>query len=108
MSVITRDGILSVFIAPTAAWARRRLLCTLTYAAGLLHMRNFGMIEASMGMQVWTAERDGAIEKPDQTNGFHRGKGRDEMNVFSEKSGDPLWKLVRKGTAPAFAPQNLR
>ena len=30
------------------------------------------------------------------------------MNMFSEKSGDPRWKLVRKGTAPAFAPQNLR
>ena len=30
------------------------------------------------------------------------------MNVFSEKSGDPLWKLVRKGTAQAFAAQNLR
>ena len=66
------------------------------------------MMTASTCMQVWTAERDGAIEKPDQTNGFHRGKGRDEMNVFSEKSGDPMWKLVRKGTAPAFAPQNLR
>ena len=30
------------------------------------------------------------------------------MNMFSEKSGDPRWKLVRKGTAPAFAPQNMR
>ena len=30
------------------------------------------------------------------------------MNVFSEKSGDALWKLVRKGTAQAFAAQNLR
>ena len=94
--------------APTVAWARRRLLCTLTCAAGVMHMRNIGMMIASTGMQVWTAEREGAIEKPDQINGFHRGKGREEMNVFSEKSGDPMWKLVRKGTAPAFAPQNLR
>ncbi len=57
---------------------------------------------------MWAAERDGAIEKPDQPNGFHKGKGRSEMNVFNEKSGNPMWKLVRKGTAPAFAPQNLR
>ena len=54
--------------------------------------------------QVFAAERDGAIEKPDQSGGF---KER-EMNMFSEKSGDPRWKLVRKGTAPAFAPQNMR
>ena len=73
-----------------------------------MYTHNIGMTEAGTGMQVWTAERDGAIEKPDQTNGFHRGKGKDEMNVFSEKSGEPMWKLVRKGTAPAFAPQNLR
>ena len=59
-------------------------------------------------MQIWAAERDGAVEKPDQPNGFHKGKGKSEMNVFSEKSADPMWKLVRKGTAPAFAPQNLR
>ena len=51
--------------------------------------------------QVFAAERDGAIEKPDQSSGF---KER-EMNMFSEKSGDPRWKLVRKGTAPAFAPR---
>ncbi|CAK0787756.1 hypothetical protein CVIRNUC_010978 [Coccomyxa viridis] len=54
--------------------------------------------------EVFAAERDGAIEKPDQSSGF---KER-EMNMFSEKSGDPRWKLVRKGTAPAFAPQNMR
>ena len=54
--------------------------------------------------QVFAAERDGAIEKPDQSGGF---KER-EMNMFSENSGDPRWKLVRKGTAPAFAPQNMR
>lgn len=59
-------------------------------------------------MQVFAAERAGMIEKPDQPNGFHQGKGKSEMNVFSEKSGDPMWKLVRKGTAPAFAAQNLR
>ena len=58
--------------------------------------------------QIFTLERDGAIEKPDQPNGFSHGKGKSEMNVFSEKSGDPLWKLVRKGTAQAFAAQNLR
>lgn len=50
----------------------------------------------------------GAIEKPDQPHGFHKGKGKGEMNVFNEKSGDPMWKLVRKGVAPAFAAQNLR
>ncbi len=60
------------------------------------------------GWQIFTLERDGAIEKPDQPNGFSHGKGKSEMNVFSEKSGDPLWKLVRKGTAQAFAAQNLR
>ena len=103
-----RDRTLSKPPASTKAWARTKILCTLTCAAGFMHMRNIGTMIASTRMQVWTAERDGAIEKPDQTNGFHRGKGRDEMNVFSEKSGDPMWKLVRKGTAPAFAPQNLR
>lgn len=64
--------------------------------------------ECCPGTQIFTAEREGAIEKPDQPNGFSKGKGRGEMNVFSEKSGDPMWKLVRKGTAPAFAAQNLR
>lgn len=59
-------------------------------------------------MQVWAAEREGKIEKPDQVNGFHAGKSAMETNVFSSKSGDPMWKLVRKGTASAFAPQNLR
>ena len=59
-------------------------------------------------MQLFAAEREGAIEKPDQPNGFSKGKGKSEMNVLSEKSGDPMWKLVRKGTAPAFAAQNLR
>ena len=73
-----------------------------------MYMQYIGTTVAGTGMQVWTAEREGAIEKPAQINGFHRGKGKDEMNVFSEKSGDPMWKLVRKGTAPAFAPQNLR
>ena len=62
----------------------------------------------SYGAQIFAAEREGAIEKPDQPNGFSKGKGKSEMNVFSEKSGDPMWKLVRKGTAPAFAAQNLR
>ena len=60
--------------------------------------------EPAQHAQVFAAERDGAIEKPDQSGGF---KER-EMNMFSEKSGDPRWKLVRKGTAPAFAPQNMR
>ena len=59
-------------------------------------------------MQVWAAEREGKIEKPDQVNGFHGDKSGMETNVFSSKSGDPMWKLVRKGTASAFAPQNLR
>ncbi len=59
-------------------------------------------------LQVFAAEREGAIEKPDDVSGFSKGKGKSELNVFSEKSGDPMWKLVRKGTAPAFAAQNLR
>jgi len=32
-----------------------------------------------------TAERKGAIEKPDQPNSFFNGKGKSEMNVYSEK-----------------------
>lgn len=64
--------------------------------------------EACFWLQIFAAEREGAIEKPDQPNGFSKGKGKGEMNVFSEKSSDPMWKLVRKGTAPAFAAQNLR
>ena len=64
----------------------------------------FAGAESLWHAQVFAAERDGAIEKPDQSGGFKEH----EMNMFSEKSGDPMWKLVRKGTAPAFAPQNMR
>lgn len=31
-----------------------------------------------------------------------------EPNMLSAKTGDPLWRLVRKGVAPAFNPQNIR
>ncbi len=29
-------------------------------------------------------------------------------NLLSNKTGDPSWRLVRKGIAPAFNPQNIR
>lgn len=29
-------------------------------------------------------------------------------NLLTAKTGDPLWRLVRKGVAPAFNPQNIR
>ena len=29
-------------------------------------------------------------------------------NLFTAKTGDPQWRLVRKGVAPAFNPQNIR
>jgi hypothetical protein len=29
-------------------------------------------------------------------------------NVFSSKANDPMWKVVRKGTAPAFQANNMR
>ncbi|EIE22263.1 cytochrome P450 [Coccomyxa subellipsoidea C-169] len=31
-----------------------------------------------------------------------------EPNMLSAKTGDPYWRLVRKGVAPAFNPQNIR
>ncbi|KAK9915327.1 hypothetical protein WJX75_007673 [Coccomyxa subellipsoidea] len=31
-----------------------------------------------------------------------------EPNLLSAKTGDPYWRLVRKGVAPAFNPQNIR
>jgi cytochrome P450 len=29
-------------------------------------------------------------------------------SMLSAKTGDPVWRLVRKGVAPAFNPQNIR
>ncbi|KAK9901112.1 hypothetical protein WJX75_006543 [Coccomyxa subellipsoidea] len=31
-----------------------------------------------------------------------------EPNLLSAKTGDPYWRLVRKGVAPAFNPQKIR
>ena len=31
-----------------------------------------------------------------------------QPNLLTAKTGDPLWRLVRKGVAPAFNPQNIR
>ena len=73
-------------------------------ASGCSLQRGLTDTEPARRAQVFAAERDGAIEKPDQSGGFQER----ETNMFSEKSGDPKWKLVRKGTAPAFAPQNMR
>ena len=35
---------------------------------------------------------------------LHAKQGKDEMNVFSEQTNDPMWRLVRKGTAVASSP----
>ena len=31
-----------------------------------------------------------------------------QQNHLSAATSDPLWRAVRKGTAPAFSPQNMR
>ena len=34
--------------------------------------------------------------------------GSGHPNLLTAKTGDHLWRLVRKGVAPAFNPQNIR
>ncbi len=34
--------------------------------------------------------------------------GRGEASLLTAKTGSELWRLVRKGVAPAFNPQNIR
>ncbi len=31
-----------------------------------------------------------------------------QENHLTAATSDPLWRAVRKGTAPAFSPQNMR
>ncbi|CAL8472312.1 g11855 [Coccomyxa elongata] len=55
--------------------------------------------------EVFALEREGAIEKPDSLISWDETK---DKNVLTSKTADPMWKLVRKGTAPAFQPNNMR
>ena len=34
--------------------------------------------------------------------------GSGHSNMLTDKTGSDLWRLVRKGVAPAFNPQNIR
>ncbi|KAK9835968.1 hypothetical protein WJX81_002349 [Elliptochloris bilobata] len=56
--------------------------------------------------EVFAAERAGIIEKP--VAQLMKVKGKTERNMFSERSGNYKWKLVRKAVAPAFSTANLK
>ena len=56
------------------------------------------MRDVNISNQLTTASVKGILD----------GNEQSKMNGISEKSGDPMWKLVHKGDSPASDAQNLR
>lgn len=54
-----------------------------------------------LGASLWAPQKDIHLLLQVTSDSGH-------PNLLTAKTGDHLWRLVRKGVAPAFNPQNIR